>query len=169
MWVLGLGFRIEVFSWGLLGVVRMTGFLTICCDDLGEMAGMAVLRGGCRCVAGYGFGVFWGWVFVGFWVGWRGVVDLGGCGRDGVRVLYWWGRPINLGRNHWKRVKFVIEVHAMQAVAPLTWGGIIGNSMTMAIAVKLAKVAPLTWGGIIGNLSCISLCRMASSVLVSPH
>ena len=104
MWVLGVGFRIGVFFLGWLVVVRMTNFLTICCDDLGEMAGMAVLRGGCRCVAGYGFGVFWGWVFVGFWVGWRGVVDLGGCGRDGVRVLYWWGRPINLGRNHWKQI-----------------------------------------------------------------
>jgi hypothetical protein len=41
----------------------------------------------------------------------------------------------------------------VKKVAPLTWGGIIGNLMVSVIQpLRLSGlVAPLTWGGIIGN------------------
>ncbi len=39
-------------------------------------------------------------------------------------------------------------------VAPLTWGGIIGNVFGEPMGVREQQlVAPLTWGGIIGNVN----------------
>ncbi len=60
------------------------------------------------------------------------------------------GRPINLGRNHWKLSLVILDSFAF-FVAPLTWGGIIGNSGDRFVVVSHDVVAPLTWGGIIGN------------------
>ncbi len=62
------------------------------------------------------------------------------------------GRPINLGRNHWKPA-IVISHDRTIRVAPLTWGGIIGNvGIFNELSIrKKSFVAPLTWGGIIGN------------------
>ncbi len=43
------------------------------------------------------------------------------------------------------------KVTTPENVAPLTWGGIIGNISRWMFANSSGKVAPLTWGGIIGN------------------
>ncbi len=59
-------------------------------------------------------------------------------------------RPINLGRNHWKRRSLCFGIND-DRVAPLTWGGIIGNAKKKSTSNKRRSVAPLTWGGIIGN------------------
>ncbi len=63
------------------------------------------------------------------------------------------GRPINLGRNHWEH-SYRNHGHPRRrkGVAPLTWGGIIGNALSETRHTFCGSdVAPLTWGGIIGN------------------
>ena len=45
-------------------------------------------------------------------------------------VMQFKGRPINLGRNHWKLGSAIFHCpHIVVTVAPLTWGGIIGNAL----------------------------------------
>ncbi len=82
----------------------------------------------------------------------------GGIIGNFVNVLEWvlhreLSRPINLGRNHWKPPKQAIGRIGFKGnlVAPLTWGGIIGNFLGKDPDPSGTRVAPLTWGGIIGN------------------
>ncbi len=68
------------------------------------------------------------------------------------RVMLSVCRPINLGRNHWKLGMCVVSWGLpVNKVAPLTWGGIIGNLDSATFPSFSEAVAPLTWGGIIGN------------------
>ncbi len=63
------------------------------------------------------------------------------------------GRPSNQGRNHWKQARVSSEgTVVVTGVAPLTRGGIIGNSPAYSQRCYRWDVAPLTRGGIIGNL-----------------
>ncbi len=54
----------------------------------------------------------------------------------------------------------------LPGVAPLTWGGIIGNFRTIQGKDKRIYVAPLTWGGIIGNFLMLVI---TPAWAMSPH